>query len=224
MELYAQSRSTAVPMHEETLPSEGIRLADYFASKSFTQDFYLVGGTALALQIGHRESVDLDFFSQQTFDAHNWLPHITDVPEKENLTLGENHLKLDGNPTKVEFIHFAYPPHYPLLDWRGLRMIDAKDIGLFKLLALIGRNRKKDIIDLWFIDREVKPLQQVVADFFHKYDQGDINLLKQMEGLFDDENVARSDMPKMLKPVNWQQAYEEVKTKIAQAIKKQLGF
>lgn len=101
--------------------------------------------------------------------------------------------------------------------------MSADDIGLFKLLALTGRNRKKDIVDLYFIDKEVKPLYEVIRDFATKYHHSDVNMLRQVEQLFNDEAIAASDMPVMLKPFDWETGYAEVKEKILAAIKAEIG-
>lgn len=217
-----QFRSNNLRMHEETISPTCFRLIQELSRQSFLNQFYLVGGTALSLQLGHRKSIDLDFFSQNEFEPMKWKSSVHALGEVESLELRRNNLSCKINKTKLEFLYFAYPNHFPLVSWEGIKMLDPKDIALFKILAIIGRNRKKDIIDLYFIDKEVIDLQEIISLFFEKYEKGDISLLKQVETLFDDENVEKSDMPDMLKKVNWEEAYSMVKEKVSTAIRKQL--
>lgn len=206
-------------MHEETLTPEGLRLADYFSSCSFISQFHLVGGTALSLQLGHRKSDDLDFFTLQDFDPQDWSKEVNAIPLPYKLNYANNLLDIDAGPTNVTFLYFGYPPLTPLLGWRGLNVMSAEDIGLFKLLAVIGRNRKKDIVDLYFIDKEVMPLREIVQLFSEKYHKSEVNMLRQIEELFNDEAIERSDMPIVLKEFDWQEGYAEVKSRLTQAIR-----
>lgn len=215
-------RPKSMSMYEETLPPSCLRLAQRISKSSFIHQFYLVGGTALSLQLGHRESIDLDFFSTQNFDPRQWKKEIDAIFTAGEITIREDYLKVDEGNHKSEFIYFAYPNHYPFEKWLGMNVLAAEDIALFKILAILGRNRKKDIIDLYFIDQEVISLEQVIRNFTQKYSPGDVNLLKQLELLFNDEEIEKSDMPKMLKPVDWTEAYKLVKDKLTRAIRKEL--
>lgn len=211
-------------MHLETISPTCLRLVSDLANLDFTEDFYLVGGTALALQIGHRTSIDLDFFSTQEFDPTSWRADFETIAEVKDLRSRKNNIIGSLNDVKVEYLHFAYPPRFPLVEWNGIKMINPTDIGLFKILAILGRNRKKDIIDLYFIDKYVQDIRQILKTFTEKYDEGDVNLLKQLEILFDDEEVEKSSMPMMLMEVDWKQAYTHVKEKLTNAIIDELGL
>lgn len=212
------NKSTGLQMQLETISPACLRLIQDLANTPFNGDFYLVGGTALALQIGHRTSIDLDFFTTKEFDPASWRAKLEQLGKITKLTAKPNNLISTVNGVKLEYLYFAYPPRFPLIEWEGIKMMDARDIGLFKILAILGRNRKKDIIDLYFIDKLVMPLEQVIETFVNLYDEGDINLLKQVEVLFDDYQVEKSSMPIMLKSFDWGVAYPEVKTKLLKAI------
>jgi hypothetical protein len=197
-----------------------VRLVDIFADQDYISQFHLVGGTSLAVQLEHSLSEDLDFFSMEEFNPLDWK-----LPENFQITkINENYLRGEWMGTKCDFVFFAYPPHYDFIEWRGLKLLAADDIGLFKLLALTGRNRKKDIVDLYFIDKMVKPLSEVIHDFFTRYHRSDVNDLKKFEQLFNDEAIENSQMPIMLKPFDWDTGYAEVKQKILAAIKAEIGI
>jgi len=114
------------------------------------QDFFLVGGSALALQIGHRISVDIDLFTQEDFDTQSLflkldkLFTISDLTEKSS-TLNFNIAYPDksNNVIKVDLIKYAYPLINPVLDIDNIRLLSIEDIIPMKLSAIAGRGSKK---------------------------------------------------------------------------------
>lgn len=218
----SRPRSDKDKMFPEAAVPACLRLIDRIAKLDFVSSFHLVGGTALSLQLGHRLSEDLDFFSTEEFDPRHWVEELSSQTGHQELTAAHNDLRGRIDSVKIEFIYFAYPPHFPLVHWRGIKLLDARDIGMFKLMAVLGRNRKKDIVDLYFIDKEVMPLENLFREFKERYSQGDVNLFRQLETLFNDEEIALSQMPVMLKPLDWEDAYRTVKQKLVAAIKAEL--
>lgn len=108
----------------------------------------LAGGTALALQIGHRKSVDLDLFGEINFaeldlnllfSAYN---HVTILKQTENINI------LSINGIKVDFVNYSYQWLDDILTVEGLRLSHLKDIAAMKLAAITGRGSKKDFVDL----------------------------------------------------------------------------
>jgi hypothetical protein len=103
--------SDATIWHQEVLPSDGLKTLTELSAKPVILPFYLAGGTALALQWGHRTSVDLDFFSSEQFDKNTLLRTIAltnvTVISEERETL---HLHI--NATKVSFLGYHYPVCY----------------------------------------------------------------------------------------------------------------
>ncbi len=137
--------------HVEALPAGAQKAAALLASFPWLSDFYLAGGTALALQYGHRISVDLDFFSPTneltglnrqriTVDL---AAHKVKIEEEKDGTL---HLRLLG--THVSFFVYRYPLLRRTHKWNGIALADPVDIGLMKIGAVMGRGSKKDFFDL----------------------------------------------------------------------------
>lgn len=135
----------------EAVLKETLAGASVLASCQWLSDFYLAGGTALALQYGHRMSADLDFFSSNNLllasDRRMILkdlaPHKVFVEEEKDATL---HLRL--LKTHVSFFNYQYPLMKPLRTWQGISVADPIDIGLMKIGAIMGRGSKKDFFDL----------------------------------------------------------------------------
>lgn len=210
----------SMSVHTETISSECLQLIEDLSKTSFINDFYLGGGTALSLEIGHRKSIDLDFFTMKDFSPMRFTGEIKSFGKVTDAVSNYNSYRAFVNGVKLEFMYFAYEPFHEMYEWNGIKMLNPIDIAMFKLLAIIGRNRKKDIVDLFFIDEEIEPLENIFTEFTTKYDRGDINLLKQLELLFDDEQIEKSDMPHMLKSIDWDYAYKHVKESIINAIRK----
>lgn len=133
------------------------------------KDFFLVGGTALALQIGHRLSIDIDLFSMNSFDEENMLSTIED---KYNFILDyrrKNTLKGEIAVVKVDFITHNYPLVKPLLVIGDVRMGSLEDIAAMKLNAISGSGtRIKDFIDIAYLSTKLT-LSEMVDAYEDKY-------------------------------------------------------
>ncbi len=119
---------------------------------SLLNDFVLVGGTALALQIAHRDSVDLDLFCKESFNAASLL---TDLENKYNFKqnyINNNTLKGEIDSVKVDFITHNYPDIENNLFVEGVRMAALSDIAAMKLNAIMSNGtRLKDFIDIAYL-------------------------------------------------------------------------
>jgi hypothetical protein len=134
-------------------------------------EFNLAGGTALALQIGHRISIDLDFFGNTTVDFD--LLKL-DISASYNFTVEHNTRNIligfiDG--IKVDFVRYKYSLIRPPVIDQDIRMLSIEDIGCMKLAAITGRARKRDFFDLYFILREIS-LKELLDLYVVKYYDG----------------------------------------------------
>ena len=121
--------------------------------------FYLAGGTALALQLGHRDSIDFDFFIEDSFDTEGPFKKLTEVfrgytlvrvqEEKDTLVLVIN------DEIRVSFMTYAYPLITPMFETEFFSLASLVDIGCMKLSAITSRSVFKDYVDLYFILHEV---------------------------------------------------------------------
>jgi predicted nucleotidyltransferase component of viral defense system len=119
--------------------------------KPYLSPFVLVGGTALALQIGHRISIDLDLFCVQDFDTEELLPNLlNDYALTVSVKMPQT-LICSIEQIKVDFIRFKYPFIRPIKHEQGIRMLSLEDIAPMKLDAITGRGSKKDFFDLYFL-------------------------------------------------------------------------
>lgn len=157
--------------------------------KNFKEDFYLAGGTALALQIGHRDSIDFDFFSAKSFSTEILTQKIEQIfqnykvakiqEEKDTLTF------VIDDAVKISFFAFPYKLIKPLLDEDNFKMASIDDIGAMKLSAITGRSVLKDYIDLYFILQQTS-IEELLNLTKQKFPTIDINLLLKSLVYFDD--------------------------------------
>ena len=157
----------------EILPASQRRLwAELQKNSRFLKDhrYYLAGGSALALQIGHRQSVDFDFFSQQKDlgrPAEKWLRGFKGSRIREG---DAETLHAEIRAVKVSFIGaYRYPLLEPASDHGGIRIAGLLDIALMKLLAVTHRATMRDYLDLAILLRDHFDLGELLQASLRKY-------------------------------------------------------
>jgi predicted nucleotidyltransferase component of viral defense system len=114
--------------------------------------FYLAGGTALALQIGHRTSVDFDFYSQNEFSAVDLLYRIQQISKKVVLIQHESHtLILKVNGVEISLFRYPYSLLRRLVETEYVSMASLEDIAAMKMVAIAQRGIRRDFVDLYFL-------------------------------------------------------------------------
>ncbi|MBU3964219.1 nucleotidyl transferase AbiEii/AbiGii toxin family protein [Patescibacteria group bacterium] len=179
-------------------------------------NFYLVGGTGLALYLKHRISVDLDFFSKKEFNSQSMIQKIKKLGKFSIAKESENTLTGVFNDTKIAFLTYDYPLLFPLKKIGNINVADIKDIACMKISAISSRGSKKDFIDLYFICQQGISLKQALVLFEKKYKSIDYNMVHILKSLVFFDDAHNDPMPKMLVPVMWEQVkrffQEKVKT------------
>lgn len=156
-------------MHLEVLKS---KQKEIFKKLPAFSDFYLVGGTALALQIGHRISIDFDLFRKKALDK-NFITKIYKVFKNNHLQFSLRHLEqvnLQVDSVKLNFVKYPYAPLWKLKIIQGVKMASIKEIAVMKAFTLGRRAVLKDYIDLYFILQNKKTtLTQIIKGCQKKY-------------------------------------------------------
>jgi hypothetical protein len=193
-------------MFEEILPKNAKESLALIGENGLSKNAYLAGGTALALQFGHRESVDFDFFTARAFNEDTTIQRLNKLLPDFYLERKEWRTIL-GYVGKTRFSYFFY--EYPLLfktkNWNRVHLADPRDIAAMKIAALADRGTKRDFIDLYFIFAVEKIITLDVALRFYdkkfkKLKQNKLHIIKSLS-YFDDAESEK--MPRMFKPVNW---------------------
>ncbi len=156
-------------LQKETVSKATLELLKSLMDFSQLKDFFLVGGTALSLQIGHRISIDIDLFSLNSFDDESLLAQM----EKEFCFVldfrAANTLKGEIDGIKVDLITHGYPLVKPLLLFEGIRVCALEDIAAMKLNAISGNGtRLKDFTDIAYLSSYLT-LTQMMNAYREKY-------------------------------------------------------
>ena len=178
------------------------------------QSTRLVGGTALALQLGHRFSIDLDFFGQVEGNTENIVMNL--VSEGFNVISRGNskniHI-LNVNGVKTDIVNYKY---YSWIDDAveddGIRLAGLRDIAAMKVAAIINRGSKKDFIDMYFLLKHFS-IKEIMNLYLKKYPDGSAFIAHKSLSYFED--AEKQLMPQMLIPTNW----NDVKKRVAAAVK-----
>jgi predicted nucleotidyltransferase component of viral defense system len=202
-------------MYSESINEKTKLVLEKIKENGISQNFYLAGGTALAIQLGHRESIDLDFFSKDLFSNSKLKEELPKIGSY--FLTGEENGTLHGilDDVKLSFLLYNYDQLYPFLEFEGIKLADMRDISAMKIDAISSRGSKKDFIDLYFL-MEKYSLVELINFFEKKFKNihySKLHILKSITFFDDAEN---DPMPIMIRDIVW----EDVKKKIEEESKK----
>ncbi len=148
--------------------------------KFFKKDFYLAGGTGLALQLGHRDSIDFDFFSANEINTEKLFLNIKNVFKDYSIKIVQNTkntltVLIDQN-IKLSFFTYNYDLIEELIDEPYIKIASIKDIACMKLSAIVSRASIKDYIDLYYILKEIS-FKTIIECLKKKTPELEINLV-----------------------------------------------
>jgi len=139
-------------LYKNTVTRETLDLIQKLMDDAKLEQFFLVGGTALSLKIGHRISIDIDLFSLQKFDPNLLQDHILWNYGSNLKVVGSGALMGLIEGVKVDFITHPYPHVQPLDNVENIRMASLQDIAAMKLNAIVGSGERiKDFVDLYYL-------------------------------------------------------------------------
>lgn len=196
----------------QTVQPDTLELMKTLASQHEMQGMRLVGGTSLALQYGHRQSVDLDFFGKmnvsqdEIFDMLSRLNYDYKVLNQTKLIL-----QLVVNKIKVDIIDYSYAwIDEPVVD-NGIVLASPKDVAALKINAIEGRGSKKDFIDVYLLLQHFS-LDEILGFYAAKYPNH--SMLMALKSLIYFEDAEPQIMPKMFIKTTW----DEMKIAIVKAV------
>lgn len=197
-------------MHKETVSPELLEILHKLMWLQIMAPFRLVGGTAIALQLGHRKSVDIDLFCNETISKQSIVASIKKNFMDTEFFTTSYCINVRIKDVKIDvYDQWSIPFHKPMLVDEGIRISALEDLAAFKLTAFTERREKKDYIDLYFLFKEVDGLN--LLQDYKKYNP----LLSEKSLLFalreiDTAETNKSVMPEMLLPFNWMEARKKM--------------
>lgn len=187
-------------LHTQTVSTRLLEVLSAVMQDPVFNGFALAGGTSLALQIGHRQSIDIDLFGNTDIDEPQVLSAYSSLGTVTKLKRSPNILICSVEGIKVDLVNYPYPPIAPIEVRNGLRLLSAPDIAAMKLNAIAGRGSRKDFIDLYFLLR-FYTLDELLAFYRKKYPDGSEFLVIKSLTYFDDAD--RDVEPILLESVEW---------------------
>ena len=158
-------------MHQEAITSEAKKIFNKL--KNFPE-FYLAGGTGMSLQLGHRVSVDFDFFWGKEIPK-GLLPKVQRIFKGSEIEIIVNHpeqLTVTINGVSVSFIKYAFPMISKPIEYQGIKILSSEEIAVMKAYALGRRSTLRDYVDLYFVIKKgVVSLVKIIALSKKRYGQ-----------------------------------------------------
>ncbi len=206
-------------LHQNTVEPRTLGILNRLMQLPELEQFALVGGTNLALRLGHRLSVDLDIFTNEPFDlAAVWEAIRQEFPKVIKLDERGQTLLANIEGVKIDLIKHAYPYLRPVEHIEGLRMLSIPDIIPMKLGALARRGGKKDFWDIACL-LDYYSLAEMLDFFKQKYQNDDIGYIIMSLTYFDD--AENQDDPIVSLKMTWQDVKKNVAAAVADYVKKQ---
>ena len=199
-------------MHEKSLTKNTKCVLETLNGVSSIKNFYLAGGSALALYFGHRFSVDLDWFAE----SFSFTPGFRkELSKAGNLSIdSESEKTFNGslNGVKISFFEYPYPLIAPKIQYKNNIYLASKpDIAVMKLDAIASRGTYKDFFDIYFLLQEysIEDLLSFLRKKFTGIEYNEAHLLKSLTYF---EDVKRGEMPKMIIKVSWEEVKKTLRT------------
>ncbi len=197
-------------MHETVVMSPGtLALLRRLMDEPLLAPFRLVGGTGLAIQLGHRTSVDLDLFeSGGPRDPVEFRALVAQYAPFERHSESRVIRIYSLRGVKVDFVSVPEPWLDPPVDCGGIRLASPRDIAAMKLMAIVNRGTKKDFVDLHAL-LEIFTLEEMISFFRARYGTGSDFILFKSLNYFGDAD--KGVMPEMASPIEWKQIKTEIR-------------
>jgi predicted nucleotidyltransferase component of viral defense system len=202
-------------LHLDILPEEQLKLFEKLSSQTFISDFYLAGGTCLALQIDHRQSIDFDFFTPDDFDTSDVINKLIRIGKYQRDNEEKNTINGSLNDVRISFFGYKYQIIDEFKIFGKIQLAGLKDIAAMKLEAIAGRGSKKDFIDMFFLLKKFT-LEEIFSFHSQKYGLGLGNQYHHLKSLVYFADAEEEAMPLMLQKLDW----DHVKKQIIACVKR----
>jgi len=211
-------------MFTKTLLPAALRAIQLAATNSVVKDAYLAGGTALALQIGHRISLDLDFFTFHEFNVKELNTSLSQLPEFTSEQTSKWTVLGKLNTTKFSFFYYKYPLISETITFEGIQLASLSDIAAMKINALESRGTRRDFIDVYLLAKQFS-LDEMLKFYDQKYGTLENNFYSIIRSLnYFDDAEKESEMPKMLIPISWDEVKTFFEDQVKRLAKSKLGI
>jgi len=136
---------------------------------------HLGGGTAIALQLGHRTSIDFDFYSSEDFEPLVMFKIFNENMKSKMIQSAKGTLIMEISGIIVSLFLYKYPLIRPIIQYKYVNLLSLEDLSAMKIIAIIQRGKKRDFIDLYFLIKKfglskiLKFTKKKYGNIFHPY-------------------------------------------------------
>lgn len=198
-------------LYLKSVNNELLELLNHLMREEKLKNFVLVGGTALALQVGHRISIDIDLFGHSDFDQPTILVTLNKYGTVQLLRKSENILILSLNGIKVDLVNYKYPWIGNLNIVENIRFASLSDIAAMKLNAIAGRGSVKDFIDVFAL-LKIFSLREMLNFYNEKYQDGSEFMVIKSLTFFDDAD--KEVLPHLFIDTSWAEMKHQILAEI----------
>jgi len=184
-------------------------------------NIYLAGGTGLALQIGHRKSYDLDFFTNKEFEVNEVIDFLKDNFDTQLEMSDKRTIKAEIDGVRFSLFYYDYPLLSRFEKFGEINLASIKDIAAMKLVAITNRGAKRDFIDIYFISK-MEGLEKLLEYYEKKYKKVKPNIYNVLKGLVYFDDAEDESMPRMIKSVSWDKVKEYFRDEVKKIVRKRL--
>lgn len=204
-------------LQTETVTETTLALIKQLMIDEQLQDFYLVGGTALSLQLGHRMSIDIDMFTNKDFDSLYIKSYLEKEYHAEVTFVGKNTFLGFINDVKVDFISHKYKLINPIYSEGGIRMASLEDIAAMKFNAIVqDGSRLKDFVDVCYLLQNLS-LNKMLDAYILKYNEVSAEIAKKALLYHDDVDFTVPISFTKGREYNWNDIKEQLEIAVKKA-------
>lgn len=203
-------------LHTETVTARAFALLKFIQAQPVFSDMRLVGGTSLALQYGHRESDDLDFFGNMGLEMEELLEILQGQGGIKQLKNSRFIKVLSVNNTKVDFVEYNYPWISKPLLIDGTILAGVEDIAAMKIAAITGRGSRKDFYDLDLL-LSMYSMDEILGFYTKKFI--DASLYLALKSLVFYEDADQEKDPVLIHKRKWTEVKNNIEQKQIDYIK-----
>ena len=191
------------------LPRTTRKALDYLSKQVWMENsnWYLAGGTALALSAGTRKSVDLDFFTEaKEFSGEELLSHFIDNKNWRTGIHKKNTIYGTFFNAQISFIvNPAFIPKQDPLRFGSIKILQPLDIAVMKIIAISQRGRKRDFFDVYWCAKNIEPLENTIKRLRTQYPSVAHNYHHILKSLVFFEDAENDPIPDIHFEVTWKQ-------------------
>lgn len=185
---------------------------------------YLAGGTSLAIQIGHRTSLDLDFYTNRKFENTELVRVILKELQKTKLMNDQPEGTLQGDIAGVRFslLYYDYPLVHPLIHFPPIKLASLEDIAAMKIAAIIQRAKQRDFFDIYYLIQKLS-MEVIIKSTYQKYPWYEENNQIIFKSLTYFEEADKDEEIKSINIYNRQTNWKKVKDTLSQEVRNYLS-